>query len=183
MRLHPFLKELPIPAILSAGIYAGITGDLPLVGGSMDLQLINLDMLVFENKNHPALFLVFSGLTIGWLVYLVSKLIIYGRRESALVQLGEVWEEGTSFRNDAMQRAVLSADDLATIKRFEDKILNSVGAVSKPELSFFRKINTFNPGDHPPEVHPGVRGDKILVIFSERLRRVGEFIKKYTGEK
>ena len=183
MRLLPIIKELPIPAILGAGIYAGVTGDLPLVGGSMDFPLTNLDVWVFENTKHPALFLAFSGLTVAWAVYLASKLIIYGRRENALLRLGEVWEEGTSFRNYAMARAVLSADDLAAIERFEETILNSVRVISKPELSFFRKINTYDPSDHPPQVQTAIRGDKILIIFSERLLRVGKFIEKYAGDK
>ena len=73
MRLLPIIKELPIPAILGTGIYAGVTGDLPLVGSATDLPLTNLDIWVFENTKYPALFLTFSGMTLVWIIYLVRR--------------------------------------------------------------------------------------------------------------
>ena len=105
-----------------------------------------------------------------------------GRKQAALLALGEVWEDGTTFRNEASRRPPpLTQDDLDKILDFEVVILENVGIVSKVALSKFRKINTYWEGNHPRDVHPRYRGgDKKLIVFSERLRRVGEFIDKYS---
>ncbi len=180
MRLLPIIKELPIPAILGTGIYAGVTGDLPLAGSATDLPLTNLDIWVFENTKHPALFLTFSGLTLAWIIYVVSRLIIYGRRENALVKLGETWERATHLLNDLARNPILSSDDCKKICEIEDEIYGSVEVISPGEVSTFRTLGTINPSKHPPKYQEALRGDRTLLILSERLRRVREFIDKHS---
>ncbi len=106
-----------------------------------------------------------------------------GRKQAALLALGKVWEDGTTFRNEASRRPPpLPQDDLDKIQEFEAVILENVGIVSKVALSKFKKINTYLEGDHPPDVHVRYRrGEKKLIVFTERLRRVGVFIEKYSG--
>ena len=105
-----------------------------------------------------------------------------GRKQAALLALGKIWEDGTSFRNDASRHAPpLTQDELDKIRDFEAEILENVGIVSKLALSKIRKINTYWEGNHPRDVHPRYRrGDKKLICFSERLLRVGELIEKHS---
>ena len=180
MRLSTIIKGLPVPAMLAGGLYAAATGDLPVIAGAVDGLLAKFDAYIFQSVAHPAIFLVFSGLTIAWVIYMIIKLAIFKRREHALVNLGKVWEDGTTFRNNAMMRPPITQDDMATMKQFEETILRNVAVISKPRLGFFKKINTYNEADHPPEVHPSIQENKKLIIFSERLRRVGKFIEVYT---
>ena len=104
-----------------------------------------------------------------------------GRKQAALLALGKVWEDGTDFRNEAATRRVLTIKDFEKIRDINAEILKHVGVVSKPSLSKFRKIGTFEIADHPREVQEDVRGDKTLLILSERLKRVFDFIEKHSG--
>ena len=124
----------------------------------------------------------------GGAVFVVCLITIWeklgGNKQAALLALGTVWEDGANFRNDAMARPPpLTQEDKEKIKDFHNTIVESVGIISKPEQSFFRKINTFNKSVHPAEVQVEVRGDKELIIFCELLLRVGNFIDKHTGVK
>ncbi len=181
MGITSHLKRLPVPAVLGGGLYAGYTGDIPFVGASIDALLTEIDVSIFEGVKHPIIFLIFTGLATAWLIYQFMFLVMWGRKRRALIALGLIWEEGTGFRNDASKRAILTQDDCDKMSDFKNKILKNVGVISKPEQSFYRKINTYNVTDHPPEVQEDVRGDKKLIVFSELLRRVGVFIEKYTG--
>lgn len=93
-------------------------------------------------------------------------------KDEALRELGRLREEGVHFReNSASQRLLLQAD-LEKIKAFEAAIIEYVEIISPGEATNFRVIDTFEPARHPAHV----QGKQELLLFSERLRRLGEFI-------
>ena len=72
----------------------------------------------------------------------------------------------------------MSDDDCTKIGEIEDEIYASVEVISPGEVSTFRTIGTIPLNEHPALYQDAVRGDKTLLILSERLRRVREFIDK-----
>ena len=85
----------------------------------------------------------------------------------------------SASRHRIMVMARRSLDEILTA--IEAEILRLVGIISKPSLSKFRTMGTIDPADHPRGVHQYVRGDKTLLILSERLKRVADFIEKHSG--
>ena len=184
MGVASYLKRLPVPALLGGGLYAGYTGDIPFVGASMDALLTEIDVSIFEGVKYPIIFVVFTGLTAAWLIYLFVSLVVWGRRHRALIKLGEILVDGVDFRGEVSGRnPPLTTNDRAKISDFEKAIVINVGVVSRPEQNRFKRVNTYDEKDHPPEVQMNVRGGTELIAFSELLKRVGDFIDKYKGPK
>lgn len=120
-----------------------------------------------------------GGIFAASLVSMWQSLV--GRKEKALLALGEVWEDGTDFRNNAAAQQFLTLEDYEKISEIEAEILKHVAVVSKTSLSKFRKMGVYDASVHPPEVQECVLGDKVLLTLSERLRRVDEFIENHSG--
>lgn len=93
-------------------------------------------------------------------------------KDEALRELGGLREEGVHFRENAASQRVLLQADLEKIKAFEATIIENVEIISPGEVTNFRVIDTFDPTRHPAHV----QGKLELLLFSERLRRLGEFI-------
>ena len=183
MGLASYLKRLPVPASLGGGLYAGYVGDIPFVGASMDALLTEIDVAIFEGAKYPIIFMVFTGLTGAWLIYLFVYLVV-GRRHSALIKLGEILVGGVDFRDEVSGRnPPLTTNDRAKISDFEKAIVKNVGLVSRPEQSRFRRVDTYDQRDHPLEVQMNVRGGTELIAFSELLKRTGDFIDKHKEPK
>ncbi len=181
MRVLSVIKRLPVPTILCGGIYAGYNGEFPIFKDFFDTQLAQIDIAIFEAVKHPTAFLIFCSLAVAWVFHTLLTAILFGRKQRALVLLGKVWEEGTDFKNTAASKRIISGEDSIIIKNFENSIFENVSVVSPPEESLFRQTSTVCKTDHSQTVWPEFcGGDDTLLIFSERLFRVGEFIKKHT---
>ena len=148
----------------------------------MDALLTEIGVAIFEGAKYPIIFMVFTGLTGAWLIYLFVSLVVWGRRHRALIKLGEILVDGVDFRGEVSGRnPPLTTNDRAKISHFEKAIVKNVGLGSRPEQSRFRRVDTYDQREHPLEVQMNVRGGTELIAFSELLKRVGDFIDKYTG--
>ena len=176
MRLSTIIRELPIPAILSGGLAVGLTGELPVVGNQVDTWLSEIDVYLWTSTRQPTLFIFFCGLTVAWGLHLVVRVSIFWRKQNALVRLSELRERGAHLRNDCAEPNRPPSNDLDEMKLIESAIYRYAGMVSKSEAGRLRTIDTFDSTKHPPFV----QDIPVWLYFSERIRRLDEFISKHS---
>ena len=112
---------------------------------------------------------------------LKSQLDTKEKRTAAMRSLGETWECAMQFLNDLAPRQNLTVNEHEMINEFSERIYESVEIISPSEVYGFRTVGIIEGTQQFTEVNPILRtGDKTLLIFDERLKRVQEFINKHS---
>ena len=170
------LRKLPVMAILSAGLYAGYSGEIPLVGTLMTPLLDRVESLPLElGAKYPGVFSLFVGLTAGYAIYLMLVLGLLGRKRRALFKLSKIRDEATPFLHNAASLRVLKHETKQKIKEYDVKIIRNAEIVSKHDAGQLRTLFGFDPTKIPAPFHKFPE----LLHFAERIRRIEGFIKDH----
>ena len=171
----PILKRIPVPTFLVAGLYAGYSGNFPVVGVIMDAPLAEIDVAIFEFAKQPTLFVFFLGLLTAFGAYLIIVVWILGRKKRARIKLSRIRDDATEFLNAAVRRQVLLGDDREKIEGYEADITKNAEIISKDGAGIFRTLLGFDPNEIPREF----RISTAALHFAERLRRIEPFLKDH----
>lgn len=178
---HSWLKTIPLPAALMAGLVIGLTGKF--LGAPVGEPLNDTNAWLNQNTASPGVALFFAGCLIAWLVHQALELLVKGRQRNARLRLADLRDEGVGLRIEGLHS--IQTDDETTnwVERITDWDQRVVAAIAVIDLPDARQHATLDyPGEpraHATRYHNDYHRH-FFILHDVRLARLNERMTQYS---